>query len=218
MVPAGVGSSLCIDKYEASVWNAPNTGGTQYGTPTDDYPCNNNGSDCGVGAPIPFPIYALSEAGQTPSTNITLYQAAQACANVGKRLPTTAEWLMAASGTPSGTGDGSTGCNSSGGNSVGLTGAAASCVSSTGAFDMVGSLWEWVADLDIDQTTVPLPDLITTTDVMTARVLGQDFDNSGGGTPSTKSLLILDNSGAFGGLAAGPNSSINDILGFRCVR
>lgn len=200
---------LCVDKYEASVWNDP-TAGTQLGIASDDYACNNDGSDCGAGAAVPLPIYARSVAGVTPSSFITLYQAAQACANVGKRLPTTTEWQTAASGTPSGTGDGTTGCNSANTNtSVGVTGAAASCVSSTGAFDMVGNLWEWVADLDTAGGT------FSSTDSATARMLGDDWFNSTTSTPSTKSMLVLSNSG--GGFDFGPNSG-NDVMGFRCVR
>ncbi|MGH8477343.1 MAG: SUMF1/EgtB/PvdO family nonheme iron enzyme, partial [Methylococcales bacterium] len=57
---------LCVDAYEASVWNTP------------------------AGA-----IYARSEAGETPSGKITWFQAQQACVNAGKRLPTNAEWQMA---------------------------------------------------------------------------------------------------------------------------
>src|SRR3954452_20210405 len=37
MVQAG---PVCIDKYEASVWSSP-TGGTQFGTSSDNYPCDN---------------------------------------------------------------------------------------------------------------------------------------------------------------------------------
>ncbi|MGH8558173.1 MAG: SUMF1/EgtB/PvdO family nonheme iron enzyme, partial [Methylococcales bacterium] len=80
--------SLCVDAYEASVWNTP-AGGTRFGAAADDYPCADNGNDC-TGA-----IYARSEAGETPSGKITWFQAQQACVNAGKRLPTNAEWQMA---------------------------------------------------------------------------------------------------------------------------
>ena len=88
MVASG---SLCVDKYEASVWDAP-TGGSQIAAST----CLADGSDCGKNAANP--IYARSVAGATPAGSITWYQAVQACANVGKRLPTTSEWEMAAAG------------------------------------------------------------------------------------------------------------------------
>lgn len=200
MVAAG---SVCVDKYEASVWSTA-TGGTQYGVGSDDYPCDNNGSDCGAA------IYALSEATRTPSAYITQYQASMACANVGKRLATTAEWQMAAAGTPSGTGDGSTGCNSNTGNTVVVTGNAPSCVSTAGAFDMVGNVWEWGGEIGSDQ----IAQEFTNTDDMAGRAHGEAYNNSSSPlTPSTKSMFILDT--RFGG--SGINAQ-NPQIGLRCAR
>ncbi len=101
---------LCVDRFEASVWNTALAGGTQLGAGTDDYPCLDTGNDCSEGAA--FPIYARSETGVTPASVITWFQAQQACANVGTRLLTNAEWQMAAAGTPDpgATDDGSTQC------------------------------------------------------------------------------------------------------------
>jgi hypothetical protein len=125
---------VCIDRYEVSVWSSP-TGGTQYGTSSDNYPCHDNGQNC-------TNIYARSVAGVTPSRFITYFQAQQALANSGKRLPTNAEWQAAAAGTPD-----STACNVDHG-AVENTGANAGCVSDYGANDMVGNVGEWVADWD----------------------------------------------------------------------
>jgi hypothetical protein len=169
---------LCVDKYEASVWEigasstalinkvekgtasliALTSGGAirrgATGLFTDDYPCDDNGTDC-VG------IYAVSIAGVPPSASITWFQAQQACANAGKRLLSNAEWQMAAAGTPDpGSNNGllNTKCNTdscSGGGActarnTGAAGTAAgdasSCISNRGVQDMVGNLWEWVAD------------------------------------------------------------------------
>ncbi len=94
-------------------------------------------------------IFAQSVAGVTPSRFITWFQAQQACANVGKRLPTNAEWQMAAAGTPDTdfADYGSTTCNTDNQEpGVSLTGSRENCVSNYGAFDMVGNVWEWVAD------------------------------------------------------------------------
>ena len=130
MVQAG---SVCIDRYEASIWTAP-TGGTQI-TGAIPAPCTANGQNC-------TNIYARSVAGVTPRANITWFQAQQALANSGKRLPSNAEWQQAAAGTPD-----SASCRVSGGSAV-ATGSMASCVSNWGGNDMVGNLGEWVADWD----------------------------------------------------------------------
>jgi len=157
--------TVCLDRYEASVWRVPNPtttnvilvrkiqlgtvtrtdliggGATQLGTASDDYaPCTDNGQNCA------FDIYAVSLPSEIPSANITWFQAQEACANAGKRLPTNAEWQVGANGTPDpGPDNGTTDCNTA---SDGLshTGARSGCVSSRGAFDMVGNLAEWVAD------------------------------------------------------------------------
>ncbi len=135
---------VCVDRYEASVWSLPDgddSGGSQFGTSSDNYPCNDNGNDCSS----TNPIYARTEAGVTPSRYITWFQAQQACAMSGKRLLTNAEWQMAAAGTPDpGTDNGTTDCAVS--SSLSLTGSRSNCVSNWGVNDMVGNLLEWVAD------------------------------------------------------------------------
>ena len=189
--------SLCVDTYEASVYDAP-TGGTIIADVS--LGCAANGSDCGAGAASP--IYARSVAGVTPAIKATLYQAAQACANVGKRLPTTTEWQMAASGTPS---DGTI-CNSpTGGGTLGATGALAGCVSSAGAFDMVGNLMEWSAGLSGGTATA---NTFGSTDSMQAVALGESYDNTTGATPTTKVYFWP---------GSGP-AAANNLIGFRCVK
>jgi formylglycine-generating enzyme required for sulfatase activity len=120
-------------------------GGVQRGIgATDDYPCSDNGNDCDD-------IYAVSIPGVKPSVNITWFQAQQACMNAGKRLLTNGEWQGAAAGTPDpGTDNDSTDCNITNqgfpANDPVNTGSHSGCVSRWGAFDMVGNVWEWVAD------------------------------------------------------------------------
>ena len=161
-VPAG---TICLDRYEASVWRVPNAttvnaglvakiqrgsataadlvagGATQVGTVTDDYaPCADNGDHCAN------EIFAVSLASVTPASSITWFQAQEACANSGKRLPTSAEWQVGANGTPdAGPDNGTTDCNTAS-DSLPVTGARANCVSARGAFDMVGGVAEWVTD------------------------------------------------------------------------
>jgi formylglycine-generating enzyme required for sulfatase activity len=84
-----------------------------------------------------------------PSSFITYFQAQQALANSGKRLPTDAEWQQAVAGTPD-----SAACNVSTG-SAQNTGANAACISNYDANDMVGNLWEWIADLVPASTACP---------------------------------------------------------------
>jgi formylglycine-generating enzyme required for sulfatase activity len=135
MVAAG---AVCIDKYEASIWTAPE-GGTQI---IGAIPCNANGQDCDN-------IFARSVPGVRPSNAITWFQAQAALANVGKRLPSNAEWQQAVSGTPDpGPDNGTTDCNSTfqPGEEPTDTGSRSACVSRFGAFDMVGNHAEWVAD------------------------------------------------------------------------
>lgn len=156
--------TTCLDKFEASVWRVSDTtttnaelvakieqgtatvadleagDATALGTGGDDYaPCEDSGQNCAND------IFAVSVPGVSPSRNLTWFQAQMACKNARKRLPTNAEWQAAVAGTPDpGSDDGTTDCDSTGGPS--LTGARSECVSSDGAFDMVGNLYELVAD------------------------------------------------------------------------
>lgn len=164
-----VGSgTVCIDRFEASVWRVPNPtgtskrlvakvqqgtatvadllagGATQLGAEGDDYaPCENNGEHC------VNDVFAVSVPGVKPATLITWFQAQQACSNARKRLPTNAEWQAAVAGTPDpGPDDQATDCNTTyqPGEDPTPAGVRSSCVSARGAFDMVGNLQEWVAD------------------------------------------------------------------------
>ncbi|MGH8577347.1 MAG: formylglycine-generating enzyme family protein [Gammaproteobacteria bacterium] len=209
--------ATCVDVFEASVWDSP-TGGTQFGVTVDDYPCARNGNDC-TGA-----IYARSEAGVTPSGRITWFQAQQACANAGKRLLTNAEWQMAVAGTPDpGPDNGTTDCNSATG-SASLTGSRSSCVSARGVFDMVGNLYEWVADWVPRSTTCgtwnagssPTGDLqclagaamVATDGEPGALLRGGNFNSFAGG--SRAGPLTVHGS-------IGPSASLS-FTGFRCAR
>ena len=153
----------CIDKYEASVWKTTNAalikkiqkgkvsladlttaGATPLGLASGDLNtagCPDTGNGC-------TNFYAVSISGVTPSAFITWFQATAAARNAGKRLPSNAEWQAAALGTPDtgGADNGTTTCNTNSTFAVASTGSRSACVSDVGAFDMVGNLWEWVAD------------------------------------------------------------------------
>jgi formylglycine-generating enzyme required for sulfatase activity len=223
---------LCVDKYEASVWEIPpsNTslirsvergrirtptdmaGATQRGATADDY---------GAGCPDPAngckDFYAVSVAGVIPARFITWFQAAAACRNAGKRLLTNQEWQVAALGTPDpGTDDDATDCNIGVSFALTDTGSRSSCVSDTGAFDMVGNVQEWVADWgDVATTCTTWP-----------AAYGTDYSCAGGdGSVNLPGAIVrggFDNFGTNAGVfaingAVSPSLS-NNHVGFRCAR
>jgi len=132
---------ICVDKYEGAIYDAA-SGGNQKGVSSDDYTgCDDNGQNC-------TGVYARSVSGVTPSAYMTWFQASAACRNVGKRLLTNAEWTEAARGTPDPGAlaqDNGPQCNTSGTRAM-QTGLGTSCRSTADAENMIGSLWEWVAD------------------------------------------------------------------------
>jgi len=163
-------------------------------------------------------IYAVSLAGDTPAAYITWFQAQQACKNAGKRLPSNAEWQAAVAGTPDpGPDNGTTDCNSTNGSAV-STGARSSCVSSHGAFDMVGNLYEWVADwIPRSNSCGAWSGGISPTG---------DFQCLGGAATTGEPAALLRGGFFNGGTANGPLSVdaygspafSNNFIGFRCVR
>lgn len=132
--------SLCIDKFEATVWNVPcdqigvAADAVVYGTTKDDYgdtfPDTGNWTE---------KRYACSVTGYKPSASITYFQAQQACALSGKRLCSNAEWQMAAMGTDLNN------CAYNSGQSLAIK-ASSACKSEVGAYDLVGNVSEWTAD------------------------------------------------------------------------
>ena len=133
-VPVG-SIGVCIDKYEASAG-----GNCPYPDPSSQNAslANLNSSGC----------YPVSGPGRLPWRYISQDQAERACALAGKRLATNAEWYSAALGTPDKSGAWDTAdCQVENNWSAhpGPTGSGKNCVSGTGAYDMVGNVWEWVA-------------------------------------------------------------------------
>lgn len=230
--------TVCIDKYEASAWYVPPEqkglvtriqngtvtlaslragGAVQVGLVKGDLAasgCPLDGAGC-------VSVYAASLPGVQPAGFNTYFQAAAAARNSLKRLPTNQEWQAAALGTPDGAP-----CN------VGPdeaypppanTGSAPDCVSDVGAVDMVGNLWERVADW------------ADFANACTKAVFGKDLECFGGpGSPealaSHPSAIIR---GGFSGpftLGGGTNAGVFALranvttefnpagIGFRCVR
>ena len=236
---AVVSGAGCMDKYEASVWRVPDPlgvnkslvtqlqqgrataallvagGAAQLGVGTkDDYsPCADSGQNC------TNDIYAASLPGVMPSANITWFQAQQACTNAGKRLPSNAEWQAAVAGTPDpGGDDGTTDCNTASAFKAIATGSRTACMSARGAFDMVGNLYEWVADW------VPRS---TACGTWSAVVSPTGDDQCLAGAETTGEPAALLRGGNFAGgslngplaiLGTNPPSGSNVGVGFRCTR
>jgi hypothetical protein len=238
--------NVCIDTYEASVWQIPPSNialvkKVQAGKATlTDLTAGGAtqlslSPSCVPGFPANFPkggqwtpvlgsnppspgVYAVSVAGVAPTACIDWFQAAQACRLSGKRLITNLEWQDAAAGTPDpGDAPGIDDCNTSGGPSN--TGSRTNCKSSWGVFDMIGNVDEWVADW---------ADLNTTgcTDSTALGLPGSDFVCFGGGG-STKgpgalfrggSWLNGSQAGVFAVAAGDPPSFLVPGIGFRCAR
>jgi hypothetical protein len=230
-----VAGAICLDQYEASAWRIPNPtttnaglvtkieqgeatvadlaagGATQLGTTADDYaPCTDDGQNC------TNDIYAVSLPSVVPAAFVTWFQAQEACANSGKRLPTNAEWQVGANGSPDpGPDNGTTDCNTAQG-AASLTGERSSCLSARSAFDMVGNLAERVAEW------VPLstacPGWASFSDDLMC-LAGASTTESGPGA-------LVRGGGFFGGSVNGPLTVLGtvvpteseDFVGFRCVR
>lgn len=159
--------SVCVDRYEASVWTTDRKahikrirrghvvradqlrGLTQLGDRAGDnlryhtVGCLESGAGC-------TNVYAVSARGVRPSTLITWFQAAAACRNSGKRLARNDEWQAAALGTPDtgGADDAYSTCNTDAQSvtDIAESGSRSACVSDVGAYDMVGNVFEMVAD------------------------------------------------------------------------
>jgi formylglycine-generating enzyme required for sulfatase activity len=119
----GGNGTLCVDLYEATPGDAcPNM------NPKNALESEKNAGTKGC--------YAASKSEVQPWTYVTLAQAQRMCAESGKRLPTSDEWYRIALGTDEKTcvvdvqAPRETGTNE--------------CISSVGAHDMVGNVWEWV--------------------------------------------------------------------------
>jgi formylglycine-generating enzyme required for sulfatase activity len=118
--PDGV---ICVDRYESSAAEScPNR------NPRNVMESEKNASTKGC--------YAASVEKASPWTFITLTQAQRVCAESGKRLPTSDEWYALALGTDE------TSCFVKG-DAPRQTGSDL-CISSAGAQDMIGNVWEWV--------------------------------------------------------------------------
>jgi hypothetical protein len=241
-VPVG---AICVDAFEASVWLVPDPAARNAGLvkkiakgkataaalaaagavalgcgPTQavfppEFPADGDWTPV-AGASPPTPgVYALSLPGVAPAGCVSWFQASQACALSGKRLPSNEEWQRAATGTPNlGLLPEAESCNTNG-TEAAPTGSLADCVSSWGASDMVGNLWEWVADW------------ASANDNLCDIDFHGDLACMGGNGGSLKPGAIRRGGGWADGAGAGPFAAISSVLdpvpieptiGFRCAR
>ena len=180
---------------------------TQLGVVQDDYePCSDSGGSCAD------EIYAVSLPGQIPSSRITWFQAQEACANSGKRLPTSAEWQVGASGTPDpGPDDGRNDCNTGGTG----TGARSACVSGRGALDMVGNVEEWLADWVPLSTVCPGWGAFSDDEMCLAGA--NEIETAPGALLRGGSFVVSASAGPLRVIDVAPSRSTR-FFGFRCAR
>src|SRR5262249_51893274 len=127
-----------------------------------------------------------------------------------------AEWQAAVAGTPDpGPDDGRTDCNTLSPVAV-PSGSRSACVSSAGAFDMVGNLDEWVADwVPPFETCGQWTDRISATDITC--LLGAGESGEPGALVRGGDFLVGPFSGPFTVIPASPSLSV-DVIGMRCAR
>jgi Sulfatase-modifying factor enzyme 1 len=118
-----MGKTMCVDAYEAS--------------PSRDcpHPTLSNTVQSEENANTPN-CHAVSLEGKIPWNFISLPQAQRMCAGAGKRLPTSEEWYYIALGTKADL------CTIQ--SERAMNTGNRDCVSSVGAYDVVGNVWEWV--------------------------------------------------------------------------
>ena len=131
---------FCIDKYENSAGSSC----------MNKNPKNKRETDENIALPS---CKSISVEGVFPWRNINRDQAELLCSRSGKRLPKNDEWYKASLGTVDKNEKWSKrDCNV---NNVGSgrpdpTGSGKACVSDSGAYDMIGNVWEWVSETVYD--------------------------------------------------------------------
>lgn len=220
------GGGFCIDRYEVSPGKS-----CPHADPSNQFETNDNMSQ-----PLCMPT---AQANALPWVNIPLSQAMELCARAGKHLAKNAEWYRAALGTPDGytPETSATACvlGRVGTNHSEETGGHSACISSAGAFDMVGNVWEWVDGNVVDGTynkrDLPSEGFVAETDVdgvptVTASSTSEVFHNDYfylkregvNGMIRGGFWNLTDKAGVASINATIPTSFIGSAVGFRCAK
>lgn len=215
-VPVG---PACVDKYESSAWRIARTstaliakvragtvtladltarGAVQLGLAKGDLAaggCPATGNRC-------RDVYAVSIPGAKPAAYVNWFQAVAMARNSGKRLLTNQEWQAAAFGTRDpGNTPGTDDCNTASSGTV-PTGSRSRCASEVGAYDMVGNVWEWIADL-VPLSTACVKPLFRT----------GDFNCVAGASATAGPGAVFRGGGFDNGLAGGAAAGVFTIDG-----
>ena len=214
------GGGFCIDRYEASAGKlCPNA------APRNQFESNDN-----LAQSLCTPVSAV---GVTPWVNIPRAQAMELCARVGKHLPSNGEWFRAALGTPDTTND----CAIAkvGYSEAQKTGSMQKCVSGSGAYDMVGNVWEWV-DANVSDGVLSGKRLPAEGFVKDADTDGVAVETTSAGDDVFHSDYFFvdpqgpkgvfrggfwssgDKGGVYAFFAASPATFIGNAVGFRCAK
>ncbi len=219
------GGGYCIDTYEVSPGDH-----CAFLNPTNETETRADMSD--------LLCVVTSVKAKQPWVNVPLQDALAICAKRGMRLPTNKEWYRAALGTPDAVrDDGESDCALARTGQTGAdnTGANPKCISSYGAYDMVGNVWEWVDGSVVDGRyagkMLPEQGFIAGADVDgvptetatdTVSAFGKDYfyiDKNG-----TRGMMrggfwsLKEKAGLFTVNASIPTSFSANAVGFRCVK
>ncbi len=220
------GGGFCIDRYEASPSKS-----CPHLDPKNQFETSDN-----ITQPLCMPA---SQPNVSPWVNIPESQAMELCAKAGKHLATNAEWYRAALGTPDGYADDAraTACVLG---RVGIshgenTGGRSGCISSSGAYDMVGNVWEWVdgnvTNGSYNRRDLPKEGYVTETDVdgvptvtssSTSDVFHNDYfytkPDGINGMIRGGFWNLTEKAGVASINATIPTSFIGNAVGFRCAK